>query len=58
MKETTQMPMSSQQACLDRKAHQQKSPKQPDAYEKFLKNTSQESKDRFYHKLAGMLLKE
>jgi hypothetical protein len=29
----------------------------PDAYAMFLKNTSQEGKDDFYMKLAGILLK-
>ena len=58
MNNTTQSPTNFQYTGSERKAAQPNPPVQSDAYNRFLKEVSQDKKDLFYHKLAGILLNE
>ncbi|MCW3099563.1 MAG: hypothetical protein JWL77_5181 [Chthonomonadaceae bacterium] len=63
MKQTINRPLSTQtmrtsrRPCTNRQVATQSTHAMPDAYGMFVNNTSQEAKDEFYSKLAGVLLK-
>jgi hypothetical protein len=63
MKQTINRPLSTQTMTTSRRSRTnrqvatQSTHTMPDAYGMFVNNTSQEAKDEFYSKLAGVLLK-